>query len=118
MMFNTHHVALLLPHFLLLSSTVATRSSCGPPQQTPNATITNGKAIYFITNDEVNSVVALPIGPDGTLSPGTVTRTDGAGSVALNSANQRATPDALVSQGALTIAGQVITHQTPLTQHK
>jgi hypothetical protein len=67
-----------------------------------------GRAIYILTNDESNSVVALPIGPDGKLSAGTITATDGAGSIALNSDNQPATPDALVSQSALTIAGNAI----------
>lgn len=69
--------------------------------------VSTGRAIYFITNEESNSVVALPIGPDGTLSRGTVTATGGSGSVALNSDNQPATPDALVSQSALTLAGNV-----------
>ncbi|KAK3392907.1 hypothetical protein B0H63DRAFT_504916 [Podospora didyma] len=83
-------------------------SSCGNPQSNNSTASVAGKAVYFITNDQVNSVVALPIGADGTLSPGTVTATGGAGSVALNSKNEPATPDALVSQSALTLAGQFI----------
>ncbi|KAK4032135.1 hypothetical protein C8A01DRAFT_41419 [Parachaetomium inaequale] len=67
-----------------------------------------GRAVYFITNDESNAVVALPIGHDGKLSPGSVTLTDGTGAVALNGNNQPATPDALVSQSALTISGDAI----------
>ncbi|KAK3298935.1 uncharacterized protein B0H64DRAFT_386669 [Chaetomium fimeti] len=67
-----------------------------------------GQAIYILTNDESNSVVALPIGPDGKLSAGTITATDGAGSIALNAENQPATPDALVSQSALTMVGNTI----------
>ncbi|KAF2834343.1 hypothetical protein M501DRAFT_1027339 [Patellaria atrata CBS 101060] len=67
-----------------------------------------GTAIYLITNDVQNAVVALPIGRDGTLSQGTITPTGGAGSVALNAMNQPATPDALVSQSALAIAGRNI----------
>ncbi|KAM0419060.1 hypothetical protein ACHAPT_011999 [Fusarium lateritium] len=65
-----------------------------------------GKAIYLLTNDEANGVVALPIGDDGTLSKGTVTMTCGAGSVAVDADGKPATPDALVSQSALTIAGK------------
>jgi len=72
-----------------------------------NQAATVGKAVYFITNDQANAVVALPIGPDGKLSPGTMTPTGGAGSIALNSKGQPANPDALVSQSALTIAGNV-----------
>ena len=67
----------------------------------------SGKAIYFITNDAENAVVAVPIGNDGTLSGGTVTGTEGAGSAALGADGQPALPDALVSQSALSIAGQV-----------
>ncbi|GJN78616.1 hypothetical protein PLIIFM63780_002125 [Purpureocillium lilacinum] len=65
------------------------------------------KAIYMITNDEANGVVALPVGSDGKLSKGTVTSTQGNGSVALHSDGKPATPDALVSQSALTIAGKL-----------
>ncbi|KAJ6440208.1 3-carboxymuconate cyclase protein [Purpureocillium lavendulum] len=74
--------------------------SCGGPAA--------AKAIYMITNDESNGVVALPVGRDGKLSKGTVTSTQGRGSVALHSDGKPATPDALVSQSALTIAGKHI----------
>lgn len=67
-----------------------------------------GKAVYFITNDKENAVVALPIAADGTLSAGTVTKTGGAGSIAVDAATgEPATPDALISQSALTVAGNV-----------
>ncbi|KAL1878104.1 hypothetical protein VTK73DRAFT_8065 [Phialemonium thermophilum] len=66
------------------------------------------KAVYFITNDKANSVVALSVEQDGKLSLGSVTPTGGNGSVALNSDNQPATPDALISQSALTVAGHSI----------
>jgi hypothetical protein len=66
-----------------------------------------GKAIYLITNEEANGVVALPIGKDGTLSKGSITMTGGAGSVAVDADGNPATPDALVSQSSLTIAGKV-----------
>jgi hypothetical protein len=72
-----------------------------------NAAPGQGRALYLITNDESNSVVALPIGTDGRLSSGRVIPTGGGGSVALNGDNQPATPDALVSQSALTVAGNV-----------
>ena len=81
----------------------------GSPIQAGNScsSVSTGKAIYFITNDEANGVVALPIANDGTLSQGTVTKTGGAGSVAVNADGQPATPDALVGQSALTMAGNV-----------
>jgi hypothetical protein len=65
-----------------------------------------GKAIYLITNEETNGVLALPIGKDGTLSKGSITMTGGAGSVAVDADGNPATPDALVSQSSLTIAGK------------
>ena len=66
------------------------------------------QAVYFITNDAGNSVVALPIGDDGTLSFGSSTATGGAGSNAVDAATGDAiVPDALVSQSTLTIAGNV-----------
>jgi hypothetical protein len=69
---------------------------------------TTGKAVYFITNDVENSVVALSIGKSGKLSMGSVTKTGGTGSTALNAATQQpAVPDALVGQSALTVAGNV-----------
>jgi hypothetical protein len=81
----------------------------GGPIKARNArnSVATGKAIYFITNNDVNAVVALPIANDGTLSQGTVTETGGAGSVAVNADGQPATPDALVSQSALTVVDKV-----------
>jgi hypothetical protein len=67
-----------------------------------------GKAVYFITNGAENSVVALPIGQDGMLSRGTVTKTGGAGSVAIDRATkQPAMTDALIGQSSLTVVGNV-----------
>lgn len=66
-----------------------------------------GKAIYVLTNEGTNGVLAIPIGKDGTLSKGKVTMTGGAGSVAVDADGKPATPDALISQSALTIAGNV-----------
>lgn len=71
-------------------------------------TCSTSKAIYFITNDDNNAVAAVPIGDDGTLSGGTVTETCGKGANSIDGAtNQPAAPDALVSQSAVSVAGQV-----------
>ncbi|KFY68384.1 hypothetical protein V496_01127 [Pseudogymnoascus sp. VKM F-4515 (FW-2607)] len=98
------YLPLLLLAFLSFAQDAASRPSCTPKQ---NA-VAVGKAIYFLTNDQTNGVVAIPIGADGTLSQGAVTETGGCGSVALNSDNQPATPDALVGQSALTLVGDHI----------
>ncbi|KAH7117568.1 hypothetical protein B0J11DRAFT_560807 [Dendryphion nanum] len=80
-------------------------ASCTMPPAKSNM-ITVGKAVYFITNDAENAVVALPIGKDGMLSKGTVTKTGGAGSNAVNGTTKAPlSPDALLSQSALTVVG-------------
>ena len=67
-----------------------------------------GKAVYFLTNDDENSVVALTINGDGTLRKGSVTSAGGKGSISLDGATgEPAVNDGLVSQGSLTVAGQV-----------
>ena len=67
-----------------------------------------GKAVYLMTNDDENSVVALTVMPDGTLKKGSVTSTGGKGSISLDGmTGEPAATDGLVSQGSLTVAGQV-----------
>lgn len=68
-----------------------------------------GKAIYFITNEAENAIVALPIGKNGMVSKGSTTKTGGKGSISINGAKMMpADTDALVSQSALTVAGSHI----------
>ncbi|KAI0009734.1 hypothetical protein F4779DRAFT_617375 [Xylariaceae sp. FL0662B] len=72
----------------------------------PDACKATGKAVYVLTNDEANSVVALPIKADGTLGAGTVTPSGGNGLSTIDGmTNQSAGPDSLVGQSALTVAG-------------
>ncbi|KAI8634645.1 hypothetical protein F5Y19DRAFT_409475 [Xylariaceae sp. FL1651] len=90
----------------ICSLLAASVSSHAIKKPSPNQT---GKAVYLLTNDEVNSVVALPIGADGKLSRGTVTPSGGNGSNSIDgSTMQPAGPDALVGQSALTLAGNHI----------
>jgi hypothetical protein len=89
---------------LLFSLAHSAPTQCGPP--TP-AGASVGKAIYLITNEDQNAVVALPIAADGTIGQGTVTMSGGAGSVALNATGDPATPDALISQSSLKVVGNV-----------
>ena len=76
----------------------------------------NGKAIYMITNERNNAVVAVPIGQDGLLgNGGSSTATGGAGANGIDGAlNQPAAPDPLFSQSSLTIAGNVRHRQARL----
>jgi hypothetical protein len=96
----------LLPLAALGLACLGTAAPHRKPQQQKQATV--GKAVYFITNGAENSVVALPIGRDGMLSKGTVTKTGGAGSVAIDGATkQPAMTDALLAQSSLTVVGNV-----------
>ncbi|KAF4471268.1 hypothetical protein FALBO_1815 [Fusarium albosuccineum] len=95
----------LLSAFLWLAQEASSHPTCNTGM---DGMATMGKAIYLLTNDEANGVVALPIRKDGTLSKGRVTMTGGAGSVAVDADGKPATPDALISQSALTIAGNHI----------
>lgn len=68
-----------------------------------------GKAIYTITNDQANSVIAIPISSNGMLAKGATFSTGGFGSNFLDgTSDEPAAPDALASQSALTIAGNVM----------
>lgn len=102
-MFSTP-VSFILPALLCLTQQVSSHPACRPEM---NMAAANGKAIYVLTNDDQNGVLALPIKKDGTLAKGQVAMTGGAGSIAVDADGNPATPDALVSQSALTIAGNV-----------
>lgn len=66
------------------------------------------KAVYFLTNDAKNSVVALKVNADGTLSDGSITLTGGSGASGINGmTNAAAGPDSLFSQSALKADGNV-----------
>ncbi|KAI1073026.1 hypothetical protein LB507_008923, partial [Fusarium sp. FIESC RH6] len=103
-MFSTP-VSFILPALLCLTQQVSSHPACRPEM---NMAVANGKAIYVLTNDDQNGVLALPIKKDGTLAKGQVAMTGGAGSIAVDADGNPATPDALVSQSALTIAGNMI----------
>ena len=63
-----------------------------------------------MTNDAKNNVVAVKIGADGKLSGGTRTFTGGYGSISIDGdSNALAKTDGLVSQGSLSVAGDVST---------
>lgn len=82
--------------------------SCG--SEGGAAKISNGKAVYMMTNLAPNSVVAVPIAQDGTLDEagGSKTDTGGSGATGMDgSTNAPSNPDALFSQSALTVAGNV-----------
>jgi hypothetical protein len=74
-------------------------------------------AVYLLTNTQSNSVVALSIGNNGTLSEGSSTSTGGIGSNAISSStNQSSAPDALFAQSPLTVAHNVCYLMSPMSQ--
>jgi len=79
----------------------------GASPNVTSAASSNAKAIYFLTNAANNSIVALKVSSDGTLSDGSVTATGGAGLSGVDSTGAPAAPDSLFSQGALKVAGNV-----------
>jgi hypothetical protein len=83
----------------------ANRMTGCPPT---GAATAQAKAIYFMTNQATNSVIAIPVSANGTLSGGTSIGTGGAGSNLIDtSTNEPAAPDALASQGAVKVEGNV-----------
>ncbi|KAK0112196.1 hypothetical protein ONS96_001448 [Cadophora gregata f. sp. sojae] len=77
------------------------------------AASTNAKVVYFISNGVKNSIVALKVAGDGTLSQGSVTLTGGAGMSGVDDKGTVAGPDSLFSQGAVKVAGSHIVAVNP-----
>ncbi|CAI4214035.1 unnamed protein product [Parascedosporium putredinis] len=94
----------LLLSILSLANLVTGHPGCRPSHRP----VKTAKAIYFLTNEDVNGVVALPVKRDGSLASGIVTETGGAGATSLDANNQPAVPDPLVGQSALTVAGKYL----------
>ncbi|KAI9806641.1 MAG: hypothetical protein M1825_006098 [Sarcosagium campestre] len=66
----------------------------------------NARAVYLLSNNDQNSVVAINVRQDGTLGSGRMTATGGKGGVLIDGMTKKpATTDALASQSALAIAG-------------
>ncbi|OBT57099.1 hypothetical protein VE04_02169 [Pseudogymnoascus sp. 24MN13] len=94
---------------ILLSAALLGLAVEGAPSTATKQQGNGPKAIYFLTNNAQNAVVALPVGCDGTLSRGSVTGTGGKGSNSIDmGTNLPAGPDALSSQSALKVSGQYL----------
>lgn len=66
------------------------------------------KAVYFMTNLDSNTVVALPVADDGSVSAGTMTLTGGAGGNLVDAMKGTPNgPDALGSQGSVQVEKNV-----------
>lgn len=89
---------------MLLADAAPSNGSSAEPAGEKNA-----KAVYFLTNEPKNAVVALRVHTDGTLSEGSITLTGGSGARGIDGManNTAAGPDALDSQSALKAEGRV-----------
>ncbi|KAK7928408.1 hypothetical protein PG985_005406 [Apiospora marii] len=86
----------------MVPGTLARPSSC-------KAKVVAPKAIYTISNDQQNAVVAMHVQADGMVGKATSTATGGTGANGIDgSKNEPSAPDALFSQSALTVAGKML----------
>lgn len=100
---------IILACALLTTALPATHHRTKHTSNNAAAAITNAKAVYFIDNlSGGNSVIALNVAADGTLSNGTVTATGGNGGSGLDASGQPASPDALASQGSVKAVDNVL----------
>ncbi|KAJ8128505.1 hypothetical protein O1611_g5126 [Lasiodiplodia mahajangana] len=104
-MISTRHLATAILLAQGIAGGVVSRTQ--PNLKNDDACAETGTALYFISNDTPNTIIALPIGEDGTLSKGTITPAGGNGSVSFHGeVGVPAKPDTLISQSAVAIAGQ------------
>lgn len=105
----TRHSSTSVNMYAYFVTVVASLGAVMLPQVSarPGASNSHGKAIYLTSNDQANTVIAVKLTTDGLLAGGTSTTTGGAGSNSVDGMDLPASPDALVSQSAVTVAGNV-----------
>ena len=82
-----------------LFSYVLSTSDYDPTSQYPSA-----RAIYFLSNKALNSIVAVQVGGNGTLSNGAIIATGGAGASTVQpGTTQPVATDALSSTGSIVV---------------
>jgi hypothetical protein len=96
---------MLLQPTLILAAFAAT-AACRPSHRRMGAH--PAKAVYFMTNEAENAVVALPVGMNGSIAMGTTTSTGGAGGSQVSETDGAPNgPDALGSQASVQVADNV-----------
>lgn len=98
-----------------MNGATSCQSGKGSKNSTTTNLVTTAKTVYFISNEANNSIVALKVSANGTLSGGLITATGGSGMSGVNSTGSPAAPDSLFSQGAIKISGNVHTPSFVLT---
>ena len=81
-------------------------SNAAAVQDVTAMTGAGARAIYFMTNQDDNSVIMLPVQEDGTLAEGSIISTGGKGGVLIDAmTNAPVASDSLASQGAVRVVG-------------
>jgi hypothetical protein len=89
----------------MAASTAAATAATAPSGGT-TAAGAGAKAIYFMTNQDDNSVIMIPVQEDGTLKDGSIIATGGKGGVLIDAmTGQPAPSDTLASQGSVRVIG-------------
>lgn len=89
---------------VLIAKQIVEALPAGFPPSLGSSWSSTGKALYFQTNEENNTVVSMKINENGTLSEGKLTFTNGTGASQISAAtNKTASPDGLSSQGSVTV---------------
>ncbi|KAL8687082.1 MAG: hypothetical protein Q9218_006648 [Villophora microphyllina] len=101
----TASIVVAVPHYGLLPSKNIRSAS-------PLAA--NARVIYTMSNAVDNSIIAMKVAADGTLSDGSTTSTGGKGMSGIDSmTNKTAGPDALFSQSPIAVKGNVLVAVNP-----
>ena len=96
---------MFLPATLVFAALAAT-VSCRPSH--PRWRAHPAEAVYFMTNEAQNAVVALSVAKDGSLSTWTMTATGAAGGSLVSATDGTPNgPDALGSQGSVQVTDNV-----------
>lgn len=110
MLFNKANFCIAGALLGLSATAYPVEESCEAPHE--------AKAIYFLTNGKSNSVVAIPISRNGTLSGGVTIATGGKGGSTVNATGGANGPDALGSQSALTVIDDVSEYPQSLMHYR
>lgn len=89
--------------------TLCAQAASIPGNKASAAQSSGAKAVYFMTNSDKNSIIAVSVGSNGLLSKAANTASGGKGAIGIDgSTNSSAATDGLFSQSSLSIAQNVI----------
>lgn len=92
----------------LVALTLCAQAASIPAKNQPDTQTNGAKAVFFMTNSDENSVIAVSVGSDGLLSQAVRVASGGKGAVGIDgSTNSSAAVDGLFSQSSVAIAQNV-----------